>query len=113
MGVPKSAGDLERTSILLEALSAESKYTLQPAYYNIVLDRKFMRDEESSDMLDIIFSTQVYDVGGVYSFGGVFSDFCNLAERETRDVASFHERRIGSMENAIDRVVTQFENMDD
>ena len=113
LGVPKTTGDPERTSIILEALSAESRYTLQPAYYDIVLNRKFARDEESSEMLDIIFNTQIYDIGGVYSFGSVFSDFCNLASKEDRNVISYYEKKIGNMEKAIDKVVTQFEALDD
>jgi len=112
MGVPKSAGDLERTSVLLEALSAESKYTLQPAYYDIVLSRKFVRDEESEGMLDIIFNTQIYDIGGVYSFGGVFSDFCDLASKESREIISYYDKKSSSMEKAIQKVVDQFENME-
>ena len=112
LGVPKTTGDPERTSIILEALSAESKYTLQPAYYDIVLNRKFTRDEESSEMLDIIFTSQVYDIGGVYSFGGVFSDFCSLASKEDRNVMSYYEKKIGNMEKAIKKVVDQFEAMD-
>jgi len=111
MGVPKSAQNPERTSAILEALSAESKYTLQPAYYEIVLQRKFARDDESSEMLDIIFSTQVYDIGGVYSFGGVFSDFNSLASGEKRDVISLYDKKIGNMEKAINKVIDQFENM--
>ena len=113
MGIPKSATDLDRTGIILEALSAESKYTLQPAYYDIVLSRKFTRDEESADMLDIIFTTQVYDIGGVYSFGGVFSDFCGLADKQDRNIMSFYEKKIGSMEKAIAKVVEKYEAMDD
>ncbi|MCL2814961.1 MAG: extracellular solute-binding protein [Oscillospiraceae bacterium] len=113
LGVPKTAGDPERTGIILEALSAESKYTLQPAYYDIVLNRKFARDEESSEMLDIIFNSRVYDIGGVYSFGGVFSDFNTIASKEDRNIISFYEKKIGSMDKAIEKVVAQFESMDD
>ena len=113
LGVPKTAGDPERTSVILEALSAESKYTLRPAYYDIVLNRKFARDEESSEMLDIIFATQVYDIGGVYSFGNVFSEFNTIASKEDRNIISFHEKKIGAMEKAIDKIVAQFESMDD
>ena len=112
MGVPKTA-EPERTSIILEALSAESKYTLQPAYYDIVLSRKFTRDDESQDMLDIIFGNQIYDIGGVYSFGGVFSDFNGLASKEDRNIISYYDKKIGNMEKAIDKVVTAFETMDD
>jgi len=113
LGVPKTSADPERTSVILEALSAESKYTLQPAYYDIVLSRKFARDEESSEMLDIIFNTHVYDIGGVYSFGGVFNDFNSTAGKEDRNITSYYDKKIGSMEKAIDKLVTQFESMDD
>ena len=111
LGVPKSASDLERTSVILEALSAESKYTLQPAYYDIVLNRKFTRDEESSEMLDIIFGTRVYDIGGVYSFGNVFSDINGLASREDRNIMSYYEKRIGQMESAIAKLIVNFESI--
>ena len=112
LGIPKTAVDTDRTGIILEALSAESRYTLRPAYYDVVLTRKYMRDEESESMLDIIFNTQVYDIGGVYSFGNVFGDVNGLASKEDRNIISFYEKRIGAMEKAIDKVVDQFENMD-
>jgi len=112
LGVPKSAQDLERTSIILEAVAAESRYTLQPAYYDVVLQRKFTRDEESSDMLDIIFSTRVYDIGGVYSFGNVFMDYIELSMTHNRAIASYYERRSATMERDIDRLVTRIQDMD-
>ncbi|MCL2099153.1 MAG: hypothetical protein FWH24_01785 [Oscillospiraceae bacterium] len=112
LGVPKSAGELDRTSMILEAISAESKYTLQPAYYEIVLTRQFTRDVESEAMLDIIFGSRIYDIGGVYSFGDVFSGFTDLASRENRDVASYYERRGPAMQTAIDRLVDRIENLE-
>ena len=112
LGVPKNADNLERVSIILEALSAESKYTLQPAYYDVALHRKYARDEESGDMLEIIFSTRVYDIGAVYSFGNVYLDFCNLATRQNRDIISFYERRSGAMERGIENIVEIFRGMD-
>ena len=112
LGVPKSAADLDRVSIILEALSAESRYTLQPAYYDVVLTRKYIRDEESEEMLDIIFNSRVYDIGSVYSFGNVFLDFINLAAKYDRNIASYYDKKIGSMEKAIDKVVDIFQSMD-
>ncbi|MCL2157943.1 MAG: extracellular solute-binding protein [Oscillospiraceae bacterium] len=112
LGVPKTVGDPERTSIILEAMAAESKYTLQPAYYDIVLQRKFARDEESSEMLDIIFGTRTYDIGGVYSFGNVFMDFIALCNKSDTNIMSYYEKKIGSMNKAIEKVVAVFEEMD-
>jgi hypothetical protein len=63
-------------------------------------------------MLDIIFSTRVYDIGGVYSFGGVFGDINNIASREDRNIISFFERREAAMQTAIDRLVDRILDMD-
>jgi hypothetical protein len=112
LGVPKSVDDLEMVSIILEALAAESRYTLQPAYYDVALQRKYIRDEESSEMLDIIFGSRVYDIGGMYSFGDITGDFNALVSRFDRNIVSYYERRSGSMENAINRIVGIFEDMD-
>ena len=112
LGVPKSAEDLDRVSVILEALSAESRYTVQPAYYDVVLQRKYVRDEESGEMLDIIFNSRVYDIGGVYSFGNVFIDFINLAAKYDRNVTSYYEKKIGAMEKNIEKVADIFRSMD-
>ena len=70
LSVPITASNPERTGIIIEALSAESLYTLTPAYYEISLQGKAVRDEESAAMLDIIFETRVYDLGLIWDFGG-------------------------------------------
>jgi len=87
VSIPLTNTELERTGIVLEAISSKSKYTLQPAYYEICLEGKFMRDNESVDMLDIIFATRNYDIGYVYSWGSLFSVFQSAAEKNS-DFAS-------------------------
>jgi len=111
LGVPKSAADLERVSIILEAMAAESRYTIQPAYYDVVLQRKYTRDDESQEMLDIIFNSKVYDIGAAYSFGNVFTGFTTLASKQDRDVASYYDKNSGAMQTAIDKVVNTIQAM--
>lgn len=114
LGIPKNAEDLERVSIILEALAAESRYTLKPAYYEVVLQRKYTRDEESGEMLDIIFNSRVYDIGGTYSFSNIYRDFLDFATptNSDRNIASFYEKRSAKVQAAIDKVVDIFEAMD-
>ncbi|MCL2772988.1 MAG: extracellular solute-binding protein [Oscillospiraceae bacterium] len=112
LGVPKSVQDLDRASIILEALSAESRYTLQPTYYDVVLTRKYVRDDESGEMLDIIFSSTVYDIGGVYSFGNVYNNFIVLTSKYDRNITSFYDANIDKMNSAISKVVDTFQSMD-
>jgi hypothetical protein len=63
-------------------------------------------------MLDIIFNSRVYDIGGVYSFGNVWIDFINLAGKYDRNIVSFYDKKIGSIEGAIEKVVAAFRAMD-
>jgi hypothetical protein len=72
IGVPLSCGDTDLTSFMLEAISAESYYTVYPAFYDVVMMSKFTRDPQSRDMLKIIFDTRTYDIGSIYGFGGFY-----------------------------------------
>ena len=53
----------ENVSILLEALSFDSRINTVPIYKEVVLQTKYARDAESSEMIDIIFNSQTYDLG--------------------------------------------------
>lgn len=61
--VPAVISDEERTGAVLEALAYQGMELVTPAYYEKTLKGKYFRDDESSEMLDIILSTRVYDPG--------------------------------------------------
>ena len=61
--VTKTGDGLERCGVMLEALAAEYYNHVIPAYYDVVLQYKVARDEESQGMLDIIFASRVIDIG--------------------------------------------------
>ena len=44
--------DAHRTSAIIEALSYEGYIYLRPKYYETMLQNKFLRDQESIEMLD-------------------------------------------------------------
>ena len=85
--IPTTNDNLERTGIILEALAAESRYTVLPAYYDITLKTKMSRDDESEEMLDILFANRIFDLGHIFNFGGIF----NLVKSETDDFVSRYE----------------------
>ncbi|MBR5445562.1 MAG: hypothetical protein IKV57_05545 [Clostridia bacterium] len=76
--MPFSNVDLDHSTILAEALACEGMYTVTPAYYEMTLKNKSARDEESAEMLDIIFETRVYDLGWYYQFGMYNEEVMNL-----------------------------------
>ena len=90
--VPKCAPNLELTGLFIEAISAESKYLLQPAYYEVMLTTKLTRDNESAEMLDIIFSSRIYDNGEIYDFGGIGGDLIYMTMTFDRNIASTYAK---------------------
>lgn len=90
--VPLNAPDVEKTGIILEAMAAESKYTVTPAYYDITLYGKIIRDDESADMLDIILSSRIYDIGWYYEFGGYNGYVMDMLRNSQNNFASMYQK---------------------
>ncbi len=68
--IPKTLGSdkFENTGILLNALAYYSNREVIPAYIEVILKSKVSRDEESAEMIGLIFDTSVNDLGtGVWS----------------------------------------------
>ena len=112
LGVPKIAGNPERTSIILEAMAAESRYTLRPAYYDVTLKRKNTRDNDSEAMLDIIFNSRAYDIGATYEFGGMVGDFVRMTSTKDRNIISRYEAKADVIQADINKVVDIFKKLD-
>ena len=69
--VPKTASDLERTSIILEAMSSAASVTITPAFFDTALARKYTRDDDSAEMLEIILNFKFFDVVYAMNLGQV------------------------------------------
>ena len=91
--VPQSAASIENSGIILEAMAYESKYILQPAYYEVALNTKIARDEESGKMLDIIFGNRAYDMGEIYNFGEIGRELPIMTMTFDRNIVSKYEQR--------------------
>lgn len=94
IGVPITNSDPERTSIIIEALAAEGYQSVIPQYYEVALQTKYARDDESVQMIDLIRAGQVFDVGYYYSHNEFISEFNsigrNLAHEEGHNFSSYY-----------------------
>ena len=68
--VPLIVNDLTRSGLVLEYLAAKGQEIVRPAYYDVTLEGKSIRDMESAAMLDIIFASRVFDIGAYFDIGG-------------------------------------------
>jgi len=112
LSVPNTAGNLERTGMILEDLCAESRYILQPAYYELNLRGKFVRDDESQEMLDIILNNTAYDIGYINNFGGFQEVILRYGQNKKTDYASAFEQYKTRMQNDIEKTIAAYASID-
>ncbi|MCL2096849.1 MAG: hypothetical protein FWH10_08110 [Oscillospiraceae bacterium] len=107
--IPKTNPNPARTGLILEALSAESRRLVIPAYYEVALGSKYLRDEGSVKMLDIILDNRVYDILEViYGWGSFSTDVYNLSVRGDLNFASLLESREGRVTAAIEKTLEAY-----
>ena len=106
MSIPATVTDSGEVGQMLEILAAASYDTLRPAYYELQLKNKLIRDTDSEAMLDIIFSTITFDLGAVYDFGGLFWGVMNIGNGKS-SFASKYSSCETSAKAAIDKLIEQ------
>ena len=106
--IPVTEADMEMCGAIVEAMAAKSKYTLTPAYYDTALTYKYMRDEESSEMMDIILESRCYDPAYINDWGSfagqihsvIYNGGTNLASKWSSTSKAFNKMR----DKAIDKL---------
>jgi len=104
--IPLSASNLERSGAILEAWAAESVSTVTKAYYDITLKGKVMRDDESSEMLDVIFTTRVIDQGIFFNWSNMSGFFTGFSNRKTMDFSSQYDKNESKWLAEMEKTVT-------
>jgi len=67
MTIPVTNAEPERTGKIMEAMNAYSTEYVVPAVYQTTLVGKVIRDEESEEMLDIIFASRNFDISFAFN----------------------------------------------
>ena len=114
MVLPRTV-DPEFAGVIVEALSAESYKKVLPAYYDVLLTSKVARDEESSEMIDILYKGACYDFGLNYGDWGIgFTVSNQLGSNRTPTPASFIEKNENSYNKqllrAYDKITENYSN---
>ena len=87
-GVPYIAQNTELAGFMLEVLSGYSTDTSLEAYYEISCKVKYTYDETSAEMLDIALKSLTYDLGAIFDWGGLYSNFTKLIFQSSNNYVS-------------------------
>ena len=108
VGIPITA-DAEFSGFIANALAYESGDTLMPAFYDLCLTSKVLRDDESEGMLDIIFNSRIYDIGRIYNIGDLGGVLTALTSSRQTDFVSRFERIEAAAQRALENFIENYD----
>ena len=102
--IPISNNRLDLVGAVLEYFNWASSETVIPAYYDIVLHGKVVRDEDSREMLDIIFDARVVDIGDTTLCSNIRDGVVfDMFKKENSNLSS----KLPSLEKVIDKFLSK------
>ena len=92
--------------VFLEALAYECYQIVRPVYYDNILDQKVARDEESQQMLDMIFRCITFDAGYNYDPNGTVSNILYniVINRKNQGTASYLTKISGKLSTFVEEM---------
>jgi len=76
-GIPITVGDIERSTVIFEALSAIGYEKIRPAFFEVALKTKYARDDQVSQMFDLVMDSNTIDFGFIYDGNARVRDVIN------------------------------------
>ena len=111
MLIPATNTNLDRTGQILEAMCAESKYGLLPAYYEKTLKSKYSRDNDSEEMLDIIIKNKVISLDEMFGWG-MYSAIQGELQKRSGNFAAVIEKNIDKVQIKVIKTIEKIESLD-
>lgn len=118
MCIPTTISDPALVGATLELLAYESANEVIPTYYDVLLEGKLARDTDTIAMLDILFDTIAYEVGGNYfgfesGLGDLFYTTCRLTfYNKSTDFASWYKSKEKAAAKVLDRFYNSLEKIE-
>ncbi|MHC1695781.1 MAG: extracellular solute-binding protein [Eubacteriales bacterium] len=102
VAIPITSKDAARASAVLEDMAYQAMKIITPAYYEISIKTKFSRDEDSKEMLDLIFENRVLDIGYLFDIGKMVSGLEDLIYAKRKDnFTSFIESKKAAVDKEL------------
>ncbi len=104
--IPITVSDIDRTGAITEAFAYYGEKLVIPAYYENALKNRYVRDEASIEMIEIIRNSQTYDLAyfNDVQFGGYLSSIGHdLAVDSSKTLTTLYEKGRKSVERLIEK----------
>ena len=110
IGLPSNAEDPERTGAIWEALAYYSFKYVRPAFFDIVLENKAVRDAESYRMITLMHENKTFDFGFNFdSSGSIYNVLKNVViSNDSTDLASYCQKQQKVWAKTLQKVYESF-----
>lgn len=104
--------DLSKIGTILDAFAYYSYYESIPAYIDVLLMGKVARNEDSEEMLQLVFDTSAYDLGtGIWSADTKNKYVSSIFEVSKTDIASRTEKITSGIEKQLEKFMTALDDL--
>jgi ABC-type glycerol-3-phosphate transport system substrate-binding protein len=113
IAIPVTCSKKDFAGAALEALAAESYRSVTPAYYEIALKTKYLRDDESAMMLDIIRDGLSFNFGAYHtdSIGDLRLQYRFLMNEKKSDWVSTYEKKEAQYQKGLEKTIENYKNI--
>ncbi len=110
MSVPVTAANLEMIGMVLEDMSYLSMRDVKPAYIDVLLEGKFLRDEESLVTLEIMFDSYYSDIGFMTGSSNItiLDDLRGYVQKNNKNYVSSIEKKIKGFTKRLDAIIETY-----
>ena len=112
MVIVQSFKQFDEMSKVIETMAILSSKSVIPTYYELVLKRKTIRDEESAGMLDIIFSNRTYDLANYYEKIGLMYTFQAAVDSKTSSFASSYNKQVRRAGKELEKIADEYSELE-
>ena len=83
--IPTTCTDTNRAGHILDAMGYYSQQYIMPAYYDVTVTNKIIRDDDSAEMMSIIFNNRNFDLAYLYNWGDISGMFFGISKSGNAD----------------------------
>jgi hypothetical protein len=110
MSVPVTVGNVDMVGRVLEDMSYLSMRDVKPAYIDVLLEGKFLRDEESLVTLEIMFDSYYSDIGFMTGSSNItiLDDLRGYVQKNNKNYVSSIEKKIKGFTKRLDAIIETY-----
>ncbi|MCL1859111.1 MAG: extracellular solute-binding protein [Oscillospiraceae bacterium] len=111
--IPITCTDTERTGNILQAMGYYSQQYVMPAYYDVTVTNKLTRDDDSLEMMNIIFGNRQFDLAYLYNWGDINGMFTSMSSSgRAGEFVSQFEKKEPLINSAIQKTLDVLEGIE-